>query len=189
MKRSLENALWNLRCNFWKFFSAMLQLFGCLWRPWWLLKNVTHFFDFTEDSTEGKTRIFENLITMVWINVEAHSAVSGPCILVAVTQLFSVKLQPVFQLSEASPSLVLLPWGRKKISSWLSSELIVANQKAYAFSMSHLGTLQSSEEKQALISCLIIFCCNFQACSTRSINQQSSPKKSSQKPTTQARDS
>lgn len=89
--------------------------------------------------------------------MEAHSTVSGPYTLVAGTQLCSVRPQPVFQLSEASPSLVLLPWGRKKISSWLSSQLIVANQKACAFSMSHLGTLRSSEEKQALISCLIIF--------------------------------
>lgn len=59
--------------------------------------------------------------------MEAPSAVSGPYILVAVTQLCSVRPQPVFQLSEASPSLVLLPWGRKKIRSWLSSQLIVAN--------------------------------------------------------------
>lgn len=97
---------------------------------------------------------------MVWINVEAHSTVSGLYILVAVMQLCSVSPQPVFQLSEASPSLVLLPWGRKKISSWLSSQLIVANQKACAFSMSHIGTLHSSEQTQALISCLIIFCCH-----------------------------
>lgn len=124
---------------------------------------------------------------MVWINVGAQSTVSGPYILV--TQLFSVRPQPVFQSPEASPSLVLLPWGMKKISSWLSSQVIVANEKACAFSLSHLGTLRSSEETQALISCLIIFCCHFQACSTHSINQQSSPKKFSQKSTTQARDS
>jgi len=117
---------------------------------------------------------------MVWLNVEAYSAFSGPYILVAVMQLYFVRPQPVFLLSEASPSLVLLPWGRKKISSWFSSGLTVANQRACAFSMSHLGTLHSSEETQALISCLLIFCSHFQACSTHSINQQSSPEKFSQ---------
>lgn len=66
-------------------------------------------FDFTEDSAEGKTYIFENLITMVWILVEAHSAVPGTHILVTGAQLCSVRPQPVFQLSEASPSSVLLP--------------------------------------------------------------------------------
>lgn len=100
-------------------------------------------FDFTGDSTEGKTYIFETLITMVWIMVEAHSTVPGTHILVAVAQLCSVRPQPVFQLSEASLSLVLLPWGRKKIISCLSShQLIAADQKACAFSVSHVGTLQ-----------------------------------------------
>lgn len=66
---------------------------------------------------------------MAWVNVEAHSAASGLYSFVAVWQLCSARSQPVFQLSEASPSLVLLPWGRKKISSWLSSPLIVANRK------------------------------------------------------------
>lgn len=133
-----------------KFKRKLLNVFQCyaaiicvLWRSWWLLKNVRHLSDFTEDSTEGRTCIFENLITMVWILVEAHSAVPGTHILVAVVQLCSLWPQPVFQLSEASPSLVLLPWGRKKVISWLSShQLIVADQKARAFPVSHVGTLQ-----------------------------------------------
>lgn len=163
----------------------MLQLFVSVWRSWLLLKNERHLFDFTEDSTEGKTYIFENLITMVWIMVEAHSAVPGTHILVAVAQLCSVRPQPVFQLSEASPSLVLLPWGRKKIISWLSSHQLIVADKKPVLSLWVTQAHSSSEETWTLISCLIIFCCHFRACSTHSINRQSSPKKFSQKSTAQ----
>lgn len=141
-------------------------------------ENISHFFDFTEDLIKGKTCISENLITMVWIDAEDHSTASGPYILVAVTQICSVTPQSVFQLSAAFPNLVLLPCGRKKMSRLVSSQLIVANQVACAFSMSHLGTFHSSGERQTLIFCLIIFCCHFKHAALRA--STSTSKTSSQ---------
>lgn len=146
-------------------------------------ENIRHFFDFTEDLIKGKTCISENLITMVWIDAEDHSTASGPYILVAVTQICSVTPQSVFQLSAAFPNLVLLPCGRKKMSRLVSSQLIVANQVACAFSMSHLGTFHSSGERQTFIFCLIIFCCHL---SMQHLGHQPAhPKRPLKKPTVQ----
>lgn len=141
-------------------------------------ENIRHFFDFTEDSIKGKTCISENLITMVWMDAEDHSTASGLYILVAVTQICSVRPQSVFQLSAAFPNLVLLPCGRK-MSRWLSSQLIGANREACAFSMSHLGTFHTSGERQTFISCLIISCCHFKHAKLRastSMSKTSSPE-------------
>lgn len=128
------------------------------------LPKTAHVFDFTEDSIKGKICISENLVTMVWISVEYHSAASGPHIAVAASQISLVRLQSAFQLPAAFPSLILLPCG-KKMSSWLSSLLIVTNHQPCACSVSHLGTFHSNGETWTFISCLIIFCCHFQASS------------------------